>query len=668
MKKIFLILVLLPIIAFAQEDWRLGFSVEAPGTTIFVRAFGAADGATDGYDILHDLPLIVSSSDTTVFFPVAGTFVTALSVDVRNNRTSGHEWELVFQNMPLSTATWLTDSVPSDGDFELSVHHVDSLPIAWIDMRTTPLVVVPMGYNIAFRWTVPAGDDTIPPYVSAWSPADGAIDVPRETDIYCEVRDDGTGVDRESIQLIINGIDYSWLVVTDSFAGGYAVNYDPVLDFGWDSDVTCILSAYDLETPSNYVSDTVVWHTLPDSLAFEVAGTVSIGDPLMPLAGAIVTISDKADTTGTDGYFRFDSISEGTYTMRAGAPGYSQETQWVWIVSDTIFNFVLETSPPPDVLIIDYDSGSRPFVGDTTGEERKIADLLDFLGYTYEITEQNPDISSLDLVPYTFVVFVTAVRESTAHSVVPDAGLSILASWLDDDGRILWIAPDGGPDYAGGTATGTSFFNMFGAVYESYGRAAEPDGNIARLYGDASDFWLDMEVEYALNSAADNYLDEFTVTETTAYVAAWSQDTLPGPLAATGRMVFYDSGSYRSAITSFLFGGIIDDIFPNSASNVLRAAMSYLDKPSTIGENRKIPEATKLRVYPNPFNSTCSIEAREDIEIYDVSGRLVYAMPVKKSSNVVWAGRDDNGADLPSGIYLIRETNSGRSASIVLLK
>lgn len=670
MKYLVIISILLSSLILAQSEWTVEFSVEAPGTTIFVRAFGIAEDATDGYDAWNDLPLFIDSSDTTVFFPVESGFVSALSRDIRNNRSGSHQWELFFQNMPISAATWLPDSLPTDGTFEACVHHADSTPSLWVNMRTTSLLPIPFGRNLSFRWSIPAGEDTVPPYVLAWSPADGDTDVIRETDIYCEVYDDDTGVDRETIELRVNGTDVTWLLEVDSISGGFAVSYEPPVSFGWDTEVTCILSAYDLETPSNMIRDTVTWWTMPDSIAFEVAGTVSVGDPPLPISGAIVTISDKADTTGGDGYYHFDSISEGTYTIRATAPGYVQESQWVWITTDTMLNFILEVAPPPDVLIIDYDSGSQPFEDDTTGEERIIAGLLDYLGYTYEITEQNPDISTLDLIPYRYVIIVTPVRGDGLHAIIPDAGLDILSLWLEDDNRILWIAPDGGPDYAEGTAIGEEFYDMFGAVYEADGRAFDTEGNIASLAGDAEDFWLDLNVDYEINTPSDNYLDEISAAETTAYVAVWSQDSAPAPLVTNGRMVLYDSGTYRTVITTFLFGGIIDDIFPNSAFNVLRAAMTYLSEPSGIEneEQKHRPENITIFVYPNPFNSTCMIEAGEDVQIYDVTGKLIRELPTGKKQIVRWEGVDATGDEIPTGVYLVRGVESGRITRVVLLK
>ena len=228
---------------------------------LFMRSFGIADGASDGYDILNDIPVFVGADDTSAFFPVSGTFVTALSTDIRSSLAAGHEWELVFRNMPFSSVDWTSDSFPAEGTFEVSVCHPDSTPTSWSDMRVTIGAIVDEGMNVRFRWSIPAGEDSIPPYVTSWSPSDGSVGVPRETDIYCEVHDDDSGVDMGSISLDVNGFGVTLLAEIDSIHGGFSVSYDPPLDFGFESEVMVILSANDLETPANFISDTVIWWT-----------------------------------------------------------------------------------------------------------------------------------------------------------------------------------------------------------------------------------------------------------------------------------------------------------------------------------------------------------------------------------------------------------------------
>ena len=68
--------------------------------------------------------------------------------------------------------------------------------------------------------------------------------------------------------------------------------------------------------------------------------------------------------------------------------------------------------------------------------------------------------------------------------------------------------------------------------------------------------------------------------------------------------------------------------------------------------------------YPNPFNPSTTIhfdlprEVRVELAIYDVKGRLVKtlfqgSLPAG-GHDEVWLGRDDQGREVPSGVYVCR--------------
>jgi len=679
----------------AQAEWTVRLTVEPDDFPPFLRTFGVADGATDGYNILHDIPLFLSDGDTTAFFPVSAMFITALSTDMRNARSAHHRWDLLFQNMPMSAIQWEIDSLPETGIFQASAFHADSTPADWVDMRISAVIVIPEGFHAAFRWSVPFGEDTIPPYVTAWSPPHGAVGVPRETAIYCEVYDDGAGVDEGTIELIVNGIGVTWLSTITAIEGGFSVHYEPPLAFGWDSDVRVILSAYDLETPANYVSDTVVWRTVADSMGHTVSGVVGTGDPLTPLSGAVVTIAGKADTTDFSGNFSIGDISTGFYTLRAQAEGYSTRTYYLPITADTTLQIRLNEIPPPDVLLIDFDSGSRPHIdgGDTLGEDDIVADQLSLNGYSFDRTSQNPSILDLRLDDYTYVVLVTPVRSETPHEVIPDAHLNVLSDWVEDGGRLLWIAPNAG-DYADGTPAGQRFFELFGAVFESEGRPAEPTGNVDRLSGEARWFILNVDARYGLNSPADNYIAEFSPADEFTHTALASQSSSPAPVSAGGRVMFRDLPEHRAVISSILFGSINDGFFPNNKSAIFRACMDFLGKEFSIYECAERPSTMSISAHPNPFNGNCRLIIDDlglgidAIEIFDVAGRVVANIPVGEGPRAFpLDGNAKNGStqgpspttrellwqpapSLPSGAYLVKANVGEQSITkrVVYLK
>jgi len=667
MKRLALLLLLAISAIFAQTEWTVSFTVETSDSSVFVRGFGVADGASDGYDILNDIPVFVGADDTLAFFPVSGAFVTALSTDIRSALAAEHEWELAFQNMPFSSVNWTLDSLPTGGTFEVSVCHPDSTPDSWSDMRVTIGATVDEGMQVRFRWSIPTGEDSIPPFVTSWSPSDGSVGVLRETDIYCEVHDDDSGVDIGSISLDVNGIGVTWLAEIDSIAGGFSVSYNPPLDFGFEAEVTVILSANDLETPANFMSDTVIWWTAADSLSHTVVGTVGTGDPLVPIEGAVVTLAGKADSTDADGYFTIDSVSDGMFTIQASAEGYDNTNAFIGVYSDTTVVLVLDPSEPPEVLLIDYDSGITPFFdgADSVGEDVIVADLLESTGYSYVKTAQNPNIDTLRFSDYQYIIVITPVRTAGSHAIIPATSLDLLAAWLEDDGRLLWIAPDAGTDYAG-----ADFFDLFGSVFESGGRPAEPTGNVAALYGEPKWFFLTVNADYDNNSPADNYLDEFSPADSNTHAALASQDSAPPPSVATGRVMFRDVPEYRAVLSSILFGGIEDGFFPNNKTTIFRACMDFLSNEYGVDEAPLKPSDMAIFAYPNPFNSTVSIvglttpvDVVSVIEIFDVSGRSI-ARFTTQSTTAEWSPDGSVG----SGLYLIRESSTGRTCRAIYLR
>jgi len=87
------------------------------------------------------------------------------------------------------------------------------------------------------------------PYTTGWDPADGATNVPTDTEIVVHVKDDGKGVDQSTIVMKVNG-----QVVTPTITGttaDYTLTYKPTTDFGYGQVVWVTVDAADLNTPPN---------------------------------------------------------------------------------------------------------------------------------------------------------------------------------------------------------------------------------------------------------------------------------------------------------------------------------------------------------------------------------------------------------------------------------
>ena len=152
-----------------------------------------------------------------------------------------------------------------------------------------------------------------------------------------------------------------------------------------------------------------------------------------------------------------------------------------------------------------------------------------------------------------------------------------------------------------------------------------------------------------------------------------------GVLAATPSWT-YDSPSVGTAIA---FGDINCDHFDdlvvgNSGEPCVKV---FYAQPVTAAPEAT-PAAARLLVnYPNPFNPVttipCELTADADrarLSVHDVGGRrvtLLHDGPLGAGRHeFVWNGRDAEGRELPTGIYLARFELGGDAMSrrLVLLK
>lgn len=145
-------------------------------------------------------------------------------------------------------------------------------------------------------------------------------------------------------------------------------------------------------------------------------------------------------------------------------------------------------------------------------------------------------------------------------------------------------------------------------------------------------------VEIDNNSGWWIILDEFN-----GFMTSWSQETYP--LSAydgqTARLRF----RFISDQSVVAEGWYVDDVMI----------------PTIIGINEENGKAlpVTLQVSPNPFKGVLSINhttvgsERQDIYIYDATGRLVKSYP-QQHGVISWNGSDEHGNEVPAGIYFVQ--------------
>jgi len=112
--------------------------------------------------------------------------------------------------------------------------------------------------------------------------------------------------------------------------------------------------------------------------------------------------------------------------------------------------------------------------------------------------------------------------------------------------------------------------------------------------------------------------------------------------------------------------------WPTDRNNYRRTGVYGEHMGTSITEN-KLPRELEMKIYPNPFNSSCKIEFSGNLElqIFDLNGHLVRDFNNEQSKRyVLWDGLDNSGSKLPSGVYLLRIKNSMQTTNqkIVLIR
>jgi hypothetical protein len=75
-----------------------------------------------------------------------------------------------------------------------------------------------------------------------------------------------------------------------------------------------------------------------------------------------------------------------------------------------------------------------------------------------------------------------------------------------------------------------------------------------------------------------------------------------------------------------------------------------------------------LRAWPSPFVEELTIQTDSsakgplNVSIHNLRGQKVREIESFNSQSIRWDGKDDNGREVPAGVYLLRVVQDGRSA------
>ncbi len=102
--------------------------------------------------------------------------------------------------------------------------------------------------------------------------------------------------------------------------------------------------------------------------------------------------------------------------------------------------------------------------------------------------------------------------------------------------------------------------------------------------------------------------------------------------------------------------------------------------PTAIAEALEVPLPARIELeqnYPNPFNSTTRVRFVHDsgdeavLAVYNLLGQRVRILArgrlLAGASDITWDGRDDQGRDLATGVYVYRLETGGQVLARKLL-
>jgi len=93
--------------------------------------------------------------------------------------------------------------------------------------------------------------------------------------------------------------------------------------------------------------------------------------------------------------------------------------------------------------------------------------------------------------------------------------------------------------------------------------------------------------------------------------------------------------------------------------------------PHYVPPRTPVPQHLKIRIYPNPMTLTgigAALRLSGGGDVYtgtvlDLNGRVVSRFSQVRDGQVFWSGFDDHGSVVKPGIYFVRVTSGGHSAT-----
>jgi hypothetical protein len=197
---------------------------------------------------------------------------------------------------------------------------------------TFPYAIIKSGLTVPMSLILIV--DQTPPYITNQIPlSDSSVN--RDTSIYLEVKDDGQGVDQNSIQMTLEGNIIQPIRVP--IQGGYSLSYKPPEKFLPDQVVDVTISASDLSSPPNTISPIYASHFVAKNRQ-PTANNLTIA-PSIPktsnslVCGYIYADADGDIEDGTEIRWYKDEVYQSSYKNKTVVSSGSVKKGQTWFVT-----------------------------------------------------------------------------------------------------------------------------------------------------------------------------------------------------------------------------------------------------------------------------------------------------------------------------------------------
>jgi spore coat polysaccharide biosynthesis protein SpsF (cytidylyltransferase family) len=220
--------------------------------------------------------------------------------------------------------------------------------------------------------------DVIPPFAANHRPAKDATNVPLETDIRVEVRDELAGVDRASLTMQVNGQLVQPAITP--ILQGFVLQYQPAQNFRYNSTVQVVVRGRDLARPANEMpADTLRFATVRD-----------VEPPFTTDHQPAKSAADAPANTNIVLHARDLIAGVDLASMRMTV----NETPVSPTVSGNPQNYKLEYDPPQN-----FSAGDTVRVSFTAQDLSFPPNVMPRENYFFVVQEQLPDLAATSLRP-----------------------------------------------------------------------------------------------------------------------------------------------------------------------------------------------------------------------------------------------------------------------------